>query len=301
VVQRLQAIIDEAFRRTGTNDTDERRNDMAEQTLNAVVTLRNEVCPWLMILQVVPDGWDLPDYVPGQFAVLGLFGSASRCALAEPEIPPADPDKLIKRAYGMASSPRNREFMEFYVALVPGGALTPRLFNLKIGDRIWLSQKAAGKFTYDDSQVPKGANLVLITTGSGLGPFMSMLSTHLRFPPTRRITLIHGVRHSWDLGYRSILMAMQHLRDNFTYIPVVSRPKEEPVPWKGATGHVQDVWKSGAIEKAWGSRPGPENTHVFMCGSPHMSESMIALLAQEGFKEDTKNEPGQVHVEKYWQ
>ena len=59
---------------------------MAEQTLNAVVTLRNEVSPWLMILQVVPDGWDLPDYVPGQFAVLGLFGSASRCALAEPEI-----------------------------------------------------------------------------------------------------------------------------------------------------------------------------------------------------------------------
>jgi hypothetical protein len=80
---------------------------MSEQTLNAVVTLRNEVSPWLMILQVVPDG-----------------------------------------------------------------ALTPRLFNIKIGDRIWLSQKPAGKFTY---------------------------------------------------------------------LPVVSRPTEEPVPWKGATGHVQDV------------------------------------------------------------
>ena len=238
---------------------------------------------------------------PASLLSLGLFGSASRCALAEPEIPPADPDKLIKRAYSIASSPVNREFLEFYVALVPGGALTPRLFNLKIGDRIWLSQKAVGKFTYDDSQVPKGANLVLIATSSGLAPFVSMLSTHLRFPPQRRVALIHGVRHSWDLGYRSILMAMQHLRTNLTYIPVVSRPKEEPVPWKGATGHVQDVWKSGAIEKAWGSRPGPENTHVFMCGSPQMSESMIALLAQEGFKEDTKNEPGQIHVEKYWQ
>lgn len=274
---------------------------MAEQTLNAVVTLRNEVSPWLMILQVVPDGWDFPDYAPGQFAVLGLFGSASRCAIAGPEIPPADPDKLIKRAYGISSSPLNREFLEFYVALVPGGALTPRLFNLKIGDRIWLSQKAAGKFTYSDSQVTTGANLVLITTGSGLGPFVSMLSTHARFPSQRRVALIHGVRHSWDLGYRSILMAMEHLRTNFTYLPVVSRPNEEPVPWKGATGHVQDVWKSGAIGKAWGYRPEPGNTNVFICGSPQMSESMIALLAQEGFKEDTKNEPGQIHVEKYWQ
>jgi NADPH-dependent 2,4-dienoyl-CoA reductase/sulfur reductase-like enzyme len=33
--------------------------------------------------------------------------------------------------------------------------------------------------------------------------------------------------------------------------------REQHVPWKGATGHVQDVWKSGTIEKAWGSRPGP--------------------------------------------
>ena len=157
---------------------------MEKTTLNAVVTLRNEISPWLMVLQVVPDGWDFPDDVPGQFAVLGLFGSASRCALAESEIPPAEPEKLIKRAYGIASSPLNREFLEFYVALVPGGALTPRLFNLKIGDRIWISQRAAGKFTYDDSKVPKGANLVLITTGSGLGPFMSMLSTHLKFRPS---------------------------------------------------------------------------------------------------------------------
>jgi len=273
---------------------------MADQTLNAVVTLRNEVSPWLMILQVVPDGGNLPDYVPGQFVSLGLFGSASRCALAEPEIPPADPEKLIKRAYGIASSPVNREFMEFYVALVPGGALTPRLFNLKIGDRIWLSQKTAGKFTFDDSKVPKGANLVLITTGSGLGPFVSMLSTHLKFPPQRRVALIHGVRHSWDLGYRSILMAMENLRTNLTYIPVVSRPNEEPVAWKGATGHVQDMWKSGAIEKAWGLRPRPENTQVFICGSPRMSESMLELLGQQGFKEETKNEQGQIHVEKYW-
>ena len=47
---------------------------MDEPTSNAIVTLRNEVSPWLMILQVVPDGWELPEYVPGHFTALGLPG-----------------------------------------------------------------------------------------------------------------------------------------------------------------------------------------------------------------------------------
>lgn len=274
---------------------------MDEPVLNAIVTLRNEVSPWLMILQVVPDGWELPDYVPGHFTTLGLPGAAIRCALAEPEISTADPEKLIKRVYCIASSPANREFLEFYIALVPGGALSSRLFNLNIGDRIWLSPKVNGKFTYDDSKVPEGANLVLMATGSGLAPFISMLSTYLSSQPKRRIAIIHGARHSWDCGYRSILMTMQHLRSNVTYIPVISQPDKEPVPWNGASGYVQNVWKSGAIEKVWSFKPNPDNTHVFMCGSPQMSEDMLEILLQEGFKEDRKNETGQVHVEKYWQ
>ncbi len=274
---------------------------MDEPVLNAIVTLRNEVSPWLMILQVVPDGWEIPEYVPGNFTVLGLPGSASRCFLAGPEPALPDPEKLIKRVYCIASSPLNRDFLEFYIALVPGGALSPRLFNLKIGDRIWLSPKINGKFTYDDSQVPQGANLVFMATGSGLAPFISMLSTYLSSQPKRRVAIVHGARHSWDLGYRSILMTMQHLRANVTYIPVISQPDKEPVPWKGVSGYVQDVWKSRALEKTWGFKPNPDNTHVFICGSPQMSEAMIEILSQEGFKEDTKTEMGQVHVEKYWQ
>ena len=62
---------------------------MDESVLNAIVTLRNEVSPWLNILQVAPVGWSLPDYLPGQYTTLGLFGSASRCAIAEPESAPA--------------------------------------------------------------------------------------------------------------------------------------------------------------------------------------------------------------------
>jgi pyruvate formate lyase activating enzyme len=318
-LQRLRGIIDEAFGRKGAptsvdgvspapppssvpiqhlESSPELSKGVEQPTLNAVVTLRNEVSPWLMVLRVVPDGWDYPEFAPGQFTYLGLPGSASRCALAEPEPSPPEPDKLIRRTYAIASSPLNREFLEFYIALVPTGTLSPRLFDLKIGDRIWLSEKVGGRLNL--YQVPEDANVVLMATGSGLAPFLSMLSTHLKISSRRKVAVLHGARHSWDLGYRSILMTMQDLRDNFTYLPVISRPDEEPVPWKGSTGHVQYIWKSGAVEKAWGVRPAPENTHVLLCGAPDMIEEMVSTLVEAGFKEHTRHELGQIHAERYW-
>lgn len=277
-------------------------NHMAKNQLpNAVVTLRNEVSPWFMILQVVPYGWDFPDFRPGQYACLGLPGSASRCDAAEPEDTGVDPNKLIKRAFSIVSSPMHRDYLEFYVALVPGGPLTPRLRNLEIGDRIWLSKKPEGSYTCRDLLVRAGASVILCATGAGLAPFVSMLRTHLVTPPPPRVVLIHSVRHSWDLGYRSTLMAMQHLSPNFTYLPVVSRPEDEVALWKGETGRVQDVWNSGVIEQAWGFRPDPENTDVFLCGNPGMSDSMLELLGREGFKVDTDSQLGQVHVENQWE
>ncbi len=271
---------------------------MAEPALNAVVALRNEISPWLIILRVVPDGWSLPSFIPGQFGVLGLPGSAGRCALSEPEETPADPAKLIRRAYSIASSSRTREYIEFYVALVTTGALTPRLFALKIGDRVWLSPKITGIFTLE--QVPAHKNVVLIATGTGLAPYMSMLTTHLVCGSPRRFAVLHGARHSWDLGYRSELMTLQHLCPNFIYTPVISRPQNEPVAWPGVTGYVQDLWNEGVIDKAWGFHPTPENTHVFLCGSPSMIEGTVEILGVEGFTEHSAKQPGQIHVERYW-
>ena len=271
---------------------------LPDPKLNAIVTLRDEISPWLMILRVEADGWVLPDFAPGQFAVIGLPGSASRCMLSEPEDPPTDPNKMIRRAYSIASSSLAREFMEFYVALVTTGALTPRLFDLKIGDRIWLGPKITGMFTFD--QVPPEANVVMIATGTGLAPYMSMLSTHLMCGAPRRVAVLHGARHSWDLGYRSQLMTLQHLCGNFLYQPVISRPQEEPAPWVGATGYVQELWKGGALDQTWGFHPTPESTHIFLCGAPAMIDETEAMLQGEGFKEHSKKEAGQIHVERYW-
>jgi ferredoxin--NADP+ reductase len=257
-----------------------------------------EVAPGLIVLRVVPDGWELPEFEPGQYAVLGLPGSAPRCQNSDPEDKPADPNKVIKRAYSIASSSLAREYLEFYIALVQSGALTPRLLALNVGDRVWLGRKITGIFTLES--VPPDCHIIMIATGTGLAPYVSMMRTVLAQPTQRRFVVVHGARHSWDLGYAAEMISFKRLRSQFEYLPLVSRPEEEPVPWRGLVGHCQDVWKDRHIDRLWGSRPKPEDTHVFLCGNPGMIEEMLSLLTSEGFRQHQRRSPGQVHTEKYW-
>ena len=271
---------------------------MADERLNSVVTQKIEVTPELVILQVTPDGWELPAFKAGQFAVLGLPPSAPRIHWSDPEEEPSRPDRLIRRAYSIASSSVALEYMEFYITLVRSGELTPRLFHLKIGDKLWLQKKVTGFFTLET--VPREANVILVATGTGLAPYMSMIRSELARNTNRRYAVIHGAYHSWDLGYRQELDTLGTLSPVFTYIPVISDPQDEPVPWHGETGFVQHVWNKRMIEKAWGLTPTPENTHVFLCGNPAMVEDMEKILGKEGFTEHTRKSPGTYHLERYW-
>lgn len=270
---------------------------MAE--LNAVVSQRVDVSPYLLILRVVPDDWDLPEFTPGQFAVIALPGSAPRCHFSDPESDMPKGDKMIKRAYSIASSSVDREYVEFYITLVHSGALTPRLFALEVGSRLWVSPKFSGLFTIND--IPEESNVVLIATGTGLAPYMSMLRSSLQDSrPDRKIAVVHGARHSWDLGYRSELSTMQRLCPNFSYSYVISRPKEEPYEWRGPSGYVQDFWKSPGLVDALGFQPTPETTHIFLCGNPGMVGVMASIIVESGFVEHAKKAPGNLHIEKYW-
>ena len=266
-------------------------------TLNARVIFRHNLSAGLMTLRISPEGWAFPKFEPGQYVSLGLLGSARRSTLAKPERAATQPEKLIRRPYSIASSARNREFLEFYLNLVPTGVLTPRLFNIGVGDHIWLGSKVAGSFSLNS--VPESALVILIATGTGLAPYISMLTSRMESAIHRRIVLIHGVRQSQDLGYRSFFTALQS-RGDFAYLPVVSRPQLEVSPWTGVIGHVQDLWNSQTLEDACGFRPSPANTHVFLCGNPEMIEAMIAILAGSGFQEQTAKQPGQIHAERYW-
>ena len=271
---------------------------MADTELNAVLTQSMEIAPGLAIMRVVADGWELPDFTPGQFAVLGLPGSAPRCDQSDPDEEPVDPDALIRRAYSIASSSLAREHLEFYITLVQSGALTPRLFGLNLGDHLWLSPKVTGRFTLD--QVPDDANVVLVSTGTGIAPYISMVRTLARPGDGRHIAIVHGARHSWDLGYSAELIMLERMNPNFSYLTVISRPQEEPSPWGGHTGYVQDLWTRGTLADAMGFQPTPADTHILLCGNPGMIESMEEIIQAEDFSEHSRRSPGTYHVEKYW-
>jgi len=271
---------------------------MASEELNAVVGQRIEVNPGLVKLRVIPLGWELPDFTPGQYGVLGLPGSAPRYHLADPEENPPENGKLIKRAYSVASSSVAKEFIEFYISIVRSGALTPRLLNLKVNDRIWLSPKFKGMFTM--SEVPTEFSVALFATGTGVAPYMSMIRTEIENGMRRRFAVVHGAYHLTDLGYHEELSTLASISPSFSYIPVLSHAHEEPTPWKGHRGFVQKIWQEKILEKAWGFQPTPDNTHLFLCGHPMMIAEMTEILEAEGFTQHSKKEPGQIHIEKYF-
>jgi len=271
-------------------------NPPAATPYNATVIAREEINPQLVILRVRPDG-ELFSFQPGQFAVLGLLGAEPRVPEAAPEDPPAPPDKLIRRAYSLASSSLERQYAEFYVTLVTSGELTPRLFALRPGRRLFLSPKASGLFTLDRARPDRA--LLLVATGTGLAPYMSMLRTMLIGETVRKFVVLHGARHSWDLGYRAELESLARLRPNLVYLPSITRPTEDP-HFTGLTGRIQTLLEKGVVERSTGLPLSPEQFEVFLCGNPDMIRETRGLLVQRGFTPDQGKNTGNIHVEEYW-
>ena len=186
--------------------------------------------------------------------------------------------------------------VEFYITLVRSGALTPRLFELGIGDKIWMGKKAVGMFTLDE--IDDSQNIVMVATGTGLAPYMSMLRSNV-LSRKGNIMVVHGAANSWDLGYSSELELLQSMFPNFYYHPTITEPAKENIEWKGDTRFIQNIWESGIATEKWGMKPGPENTHVFLCGNPLMVKAMNEVLGVDGFTVHKRKEPGQIHIEEF--
>lgn len=267
--------------------------------MNARLVARREVGEEYAVFRFEPIGWEVPDFLPGRFLRLGL-------PIEDAE---SGETSMVKRPYSIVSSPtyvfvegeglrlapeRARRWIEMYLKRVEGGVLSPRLFQLQVGDLVSLTEKPMGPLYLQ--QAPEDVDLVLFGTGTGLAPYISMLRSALQQQSHRRFFIGHGVRHQQDLAYHEELrfLAQQHSRLN--YEPVLSRPTGA---WDGCSGYVQDLW-SEKVEQVWGRSISPQNTHVFLCGHPQMIEEMLDILQKEGFTKQEPSKPGQVHLEYYW-
>ncbi len=252
---------------------------------NATLVDRIDITPDLVQFRILPDA-GVPNFTPGQYVALGLLPEVDGDAEESPK------PKLVKRAYSIGSSPEEREFLEFYVAIVQGGALTSQLMKLEPGGRLFCAAKVTGHFVLND--VPADKNLVLVGTGTGIAPYISMLRTPSTWTDGRQISIIHGVRYNQDLAYREELEGLADRSEEvqtFSYYAAVSR--EDP-PGGHRKGYVQHLFQDQVVELD------VERDHVFLCGNPAMITDVVEMLTEQGFKEHSRKSPGNLHFEKYW-
>jgi ferredoxin--NADP+ reductase len=265
-----------------------------EIELNATLQERRDVSDGYAILRIRPDALPIPSFVPGQFVQLGLPEPA-------PPRPGAGADagpprmRIAKRSYSIASSPRETDHYELFVVLVSEGRLTPHLWTIPAGGRCWIGDRAHGLFTLE--KVPPDRDLVMVATGTGICPYVSMLRTHREDPPWRRCVLVHGVRRAADLAYDAELRARAGEDGRFRYVPVVSR---DPGSVVGLHGRVQVALDSERFPSLAGFPLDPAACEVFLCGNPGMIGSVRELLAPLGFARGTAASSGNLHFEKYW-
>ncbi len=255
---------------------------------NATLSARQDCSTDAAFFHVKADAGPLPEFKPGQFVTIGLSENPGDESPRE--------DALVRRPYSLANAEGSLAEAELFISRVDDGDLTQQLWQLTAGSRVWMDQRIKGTFTLEP--VPRGLDLLMISTGTGVVPYVSMLRSYRGTDRWRRFVLVNGARSSAELGFHEELLRMADEDPSLTYLPVVSR-EPEASGWRGLRGRVQEALTSVFDEPA-GNRVVPDRCHAFVCGNPDMIGSVSELLQARGFQTGTSNAPGNLHFEKYW-
>lgn len=241
-----------------------------------------EVCHWTSKLRSIrvsrPAGFI---FKPGHYARLGLDDGDGGA---------------IWRPFSMVSAP-DEECIEFTMVLVPGGPFSEKLRHLTVGSPILVEKFGLGFLTLD--QLAAGHDLWLLASGTGIGPFISLLRDAATWNRFDRLVVVHSVRTANELAYRGEiagLAAMAHKPEHLRYLPVITR---ETHPW-ALHERIPKLVSSGELEKHTGIVLDPPHSRVMVCGNPDLTREMRALLATRGFEPSRRGVPGQMAFEKYW-
>ncbi len=271
--------------------------DAVTEKYNAVVVARQALTPDLFIIKVKPDK-PSADFISGQYVLLGLSSNLPRRAGSEPEFKESKADRMVLRAYSIASAGHEPGLLEFYISVVSNGSLTTRLVSLQPGDRLMVGDKIRGFFTLDT--VPKEhTNVVLAATGTGLAPYVSMMRRHAVHPFPFRFVILHGAPKSWELGYLEELRMQSRYLPRVAYIPSITRTKEDPW-WTGESGRITQWFQGNLLKERLEVELDPAKTSVFLCGNPAMIHEVQKALEPKGYTAYTTQVPGSLHTEEYW-
>lgn len=193
-------------------------------------------------------------------------------------------NRPLIRAYSIAS-PNYEEHLEFFSIKVQNGPLTSRLQHLKVGDPIIVSRKPTGTLVAHD--LLPGKHLYLLSTGTGLAPFISVIQDPEVYARFEKIVLIHGVRTVSELAYADFITHElpnneffgEEVREKLIYYPTVTRE-----PFRNQ-GRLTDLVESGKLFTDIGLPPfDPAVDRAMICGSPAMLHDSCAMLNKRGFK-----------------
>jgi ferredoxin--NADP+ reductase len=192
--------------------------------------------------------------------------------------------KPLMRAYSIASA-NYEESLEFLSIKVSDGPLTSRLQNIKPGDEVLVSRKPTGTLLLHD--LKPGRRLYLLSSGTGLAPFMSLIKDPEIYERFERIILVHGVRYRSELAYRDFIewelthheYLGEQVRKQLVYFPTVTRERFR------YQGRITSLIETGKLFADIGVPAlDPADDRIMICGSPAMLTDLSALLDARGFR-----------------
>ena len=207
-------------------------------------------------------------------------------------------NKPLLRAYSIVSA-NYEEHLEFLSIKVPDGPLTSRLQHIKVGDTIVVGRKPTGTLVID--YLLPGKRLYLLSTGTGLAPFMSIVRDPETYDRFEQIILVHGVRQKEELAYHDLLV--NHLpRHEFLGEIVTSKLRYYPTVTRETyrnMGRVTELIEGGKMFEDLEVPPlDPAADRVMICGNPAMLRDLKHMLEERGFKEGNTSTPGDFVIER---
>ncbi|MCO5081989.1 MAG: ferredoxin--NADP reductase [Rhizobiaceae bacterium] len=207
-------------------------------------------------------------------------------------------EKPVFRAYSVAS-PSWDEEIEFFSIKVPDGPLTSELQKIAPGDTVLMRQKATGTLVLD--ALKPGKRLFMISTGTGIAPFASLIRDPETYDKFDQIVLTHTCRNHAELTY-GVELYEQAINDPLIgeltagRLTLYSSTTRESTPRMGRITHLIE---NGKLYADLGIEPlDPTQDRVMICGSMGMLKDVKSLIEGLGFEEGSNSKPGDFVVER---